>query len=63
MRRALVPTPSYDPDAFGRFSERIARFIGTGRFLVYMTVFVVVWMAWNVVASGSSSSTTTRSSS
>jgi uncharacterized membrane protein len=47
VRRALVPTPSYDPDAFGRFSERIARFIGTGRFLVYMTVFVVVWVAWN----------------
>ena len=50
VRRALVPTPSYDPEAFGRFSERIARFIGTGRFLVYMTVFVIVWVIWNVVA-------------
>jgi uncharacterized membrane protein len=50
VRRGLVPTPSYDPDAFGRFSERIARFIGTGRFLVYMTVFVVLWVAWNAVA-------------
>jgi uncharacterized membrane protein len=50
VRRARLPTPSYDPDAFGRFSERIARFIGTGRFLVYMTVFVIVWIAWNVVA-------------
>ena len=50
VRRALVPTPSYDPDAFGRFSERIARFIGTGRFLVYMTVFVIVWVIFNVVA-------------
>jgi len=49
-RRALVPTPSYDPDMFGRLSERIARFIGTGRFLVYMTVFVVIWLTWNVVA-------------
>jgi uncharacterized membrane protein len=49
-RRAIVPTPSYDPDAFGRLSERIARFIGTGRFLVYMTVFVVVWLSWNVIA-------------
>jgi uncharacterized membrane protein len=46
----VVPTPSYDPDLFGRFSERIARFIGTGRFLVYMTVFVILWIAWNVVA-------------
>jgi uncharacterized membrane protein len=50
VRRAFVPTPSYDPDAFGRLSERIARFIGTGRFLVYMTVFVIVWLAWNVIA-------------
>jgi uncharacterized membrane protein len=49
-RRNLVPTPSYDPEAFGRLSERIARFIGTGKFLVYMTVFVVVWLVWNIVA-------------
>jgi uncharacterized membrane protein len=49
VRRALVPTPTYDPEAFGRLSERIARFIGTGRFLVYMTVFVVFWVAWNAV--------------
>jgi uncharacterized membrane protein len=47
VRRALVRTPVYDPEAFGRFSERIARFIGTGRFLVYMTIFVLVWLAWN----------------
>ena len=50
IRRGLVPTPSYDPEAFGRLSERIARFIGTGRFLVYMTVVVVVWIGWNIVA-------------
>jgi uncharacterized membrane protein len=49
VRRTLVPTPSYDPEAFGRLSERIARFIGTGRFLVYMTVFVIVWITWNAV--------------
>jgi uncharacterized membrane protein len=47
VRRTIVPTPSYDPEAFGRLSERIARFIGTGRFLVYMTVFVIAWVAWN----------------
>jgi uncharacterized membrane protein len=50
VRRTLVPTPTYDPEAFGRLSERIARFIGTGRFLVYMTVFVIVWVIFNVVA-------------
>ncbi|MCU1677104.1 MAG: rane protein [Frankiales bacterium] len=41
--------PSYDADAFGRYSERVARFIGTGKFLIYMTVFVTVWVAWNVL--------------
>ena len=50
VRRGLVPTPTYDADAFGRLSERIARFIGTGRFLVYMTVFVVVWLIVNSLA-------------
>ena len=40
--------PHYDPEAFGRVSERIARFLGTARFLVYMTVFIVVWVVVNV---------------
>ena len=40
----------YDPDAFGRFSEAIARFLGTGRFLVGQTVLVAVWITINVVA-------------
>ena len=40
--------PHYDPDAFGRISERIARFLGTARFLVYMTVFIVVWIGLNI---------------
>lgn len=48
--RRVVPRPHYDPDTFGRFSERIARFLGTGRFLVYMTVFIVLWLAWNTLA-------------
>jgi uncharacterized membrane protein len=47
LRRG-VPRPHYDPDAFGRISERIARFLGTARFLVYMTVFIVVWIGINV---------------
>jgi uncharacterized membrane protein len=48
--RRRLGRPRYDPDAFGRVSERIARFLGTGRFLVYMTVFVTVWLAWNTLA-------------
>jgi uncharacterized membrane protein len=46
LRRSL--RPHYDPETFGRLSERIARFLGTARFLVYMTVFVMVWIVWNV---------------
>jgi len=48
-RRGL-PRPHYDPDAFGRLSESIARFLGTARFLVYMTAFIAVWLAWNTLA-------------
>jgi uncharacterized membrane protein len=39
--------PRYDTEAFGRFAETIARFIGTARFLVLQTVVVVLWIAWN----------------
>ncbi|WP_449329149.1 DUF1003 domain-containing protein [Sphaerisporangium aureirubrum] len=42
--------PHYDPEAFGRLSEQFARFLGTARFLVYMTVFITVWVAWNWTA-------------
>lgn len=38
----------WDPDAFGRFSEAIARFLGTGRFLFGQTVLVVAWIIVNV---------------
>src|SRR5215467_6150842 len=39
----------YDADAFGRFSEAIARFLGTGRFLAGQTVLVVGWIALNSI--------------
>lgn len=38
-----------DPDAFGRFAEATARFMGSPRFILYMTVFVVVWVSANVI--------------
>ena len=40
----------YDPEAFGRFSESIARLLGTARFLVVQTVLVATWIAINVLA-------------
>ncbi len=38
----------YDPEAFGQFSESIARYLGTARFLVFQTVFCGGWVLWNV---------------
>ncbi|MFF2146672.1 DUF1003 domain-containing protein [Kitasatospora sp. NPDC058190] len=48
-RPGLLSLPSYDPEAFGVLSERIARFLGTGRFIVWMTVVVVIWIGWNTL--------------
>jgi uncharacterized membrane protein len=42
--------PQYDPDAFGRLAERLARFLGTGRYLVAQTALVFVWIALNLAA-------------
>ncbi|MER5909076.1 DUF1003 domain-containing protein [Streptomyces sp. NPDC001982] len=47
-RRRLLP--EWDPEAFGRLSEKIARFLGTGRFIVWMTVVIILWVLWNVAA-------------
>src|SRR5215472_6220692 len=48
--RGAVPMGSrYDADAFGRFSETIARFLGTGRFLVAQTILVVGWIILNTI--------------
>lgn len=41
--------PNYDPETFGRISEAFARFIGTARFLVYMSFFVFFWVIWNTL--------------
>ena len=42
--------PSYDPDAFARFAERMARFLGTGRYLAAQTIFVFIWILLNLAA-------------
>ncbi len=39
-----------DPDGFAKLSERIARFLGTGRFLAIQTVLVVIWITVNLAA-------------
>jgi uncharacterized membrane protein len=39
----------YDADAFGRISESVARFLGTGRFLVGQSFLVIAWIALNTL--------------
>jgi uncharacterized membrane protein len=49
-RGAPVRGSLYDADAFGRFSEALARFLGTGKYLFGQTVFVIGWIALNALA-------------
>jgi uncharacterized membrane protein len=42
--------PQYNPDSMGRVSERVARFLGTWRFIGYMTLFIAAWILYNAVA-------------
>ncbi|WP_069386261.1 DUF1003 domain-containing protein [Cellulosimicrobium cellulans] len=46
-RRTLLPRYRVDQDAVGRATEGIARFLGTPRFLVYLTAFCAAWILWN----------------
>ncbi|MBD7997682.1 DUF1003 domain-containing protein [Oerskovia gallyi] len=46
-RRTLLPRVRVEQDAFGKISEGIARFMGTPRFLLYMTVFCLLWLGFN----------------
>ena len=48
-RGARVRGSLYDADAFGRFSEALARFLGTGKYLVGQTVLVIGWIILNTV--------------
>ncbi len=49
-RRTLVRRPTVDADAFGVFAESFARYMGTAKFILWMTLFVIVWVLWNVLA-------------
>ncbi len=48
-RRQLVWRPRLRADAFGVFAEQFARFMGTATFLIYMTLFVTIWIGWNLI--------------
>jgi uncharacterized membrane protein len=46
-KRSALPRVRVDRDAFGKFAEGFARFMGTARFLAWMTVIIVLWVIWN----------------
>ena len=51
VRRQLIRRPSsFSTETFGVLSEKFARFMGTPKFLIWMSVFVVVWLSWNTFA-------------
>jgi uncharacterized membrane protein len=47
QRRA--PRLRVDPEAFGQWTEKFARFLGTGRYLVLQTAVIVVWVVGNAI--------------
>ncbi|MEY3587191.1 DUF1003 domain-containing protein [Aquiluna borgnonia] len=48
--RRLFRLPTLNQEAVGRISERFARAMGTGGFLIFMTVLVALWLTWNTLA-------------
>ncbi|MCF7551121.1 MULTISPECIES: DUF1003 domain-containing protein [Pseudonocardia] len=40
----------FDPSAFASAAERVARYLGTGRYLAIQTVIVVAWIALNAAS-------------
>ena len=49
-RRSVFRLPYLSQETVGRISERFARAMGTGAFLIAMTVFVALWLTWNTLA-------------
>ncbi len=43
-------SPHFDPDTVGQFTESIARFFGTGRYLLLQSLVVVAWILVNIYA-------------
>ena len=50
LARGRSLRPAYDPEQFGRLSERVARYIGSWKFIAWMTVIIILWVLWNTLA-------------
>ena len=48
--RSWLPKVKFSEDAFGAFAEGFARFMGTARFLIWMSIFIIAWVVINMVA-------------
>jgi uncharacterized membrane protein len=48
--RQIFRAPSLNQEAVGRISERFARAMGTGAFLITLSIIVMVWITWNTLA-------------
>src|SRR5690625_1429407 len=49
-RRRWLRRPRVDSEMVGSVAEGIARFTGTPRFLIYLSLFVAIWLGWNTLA-------------
>ncbi|ASW53374.1 DUF1003 domain-containing protein [Plantactinospora sp. KBS50] len=45
-----IKLPRFDPEAFGRWAEGTARYMGTANFIVWMTLVISIWLGWNTLA-------------
>ena len=48
-RSEWFPRVRMDRDSFGSFAESFARWMGTASFLFWMTILIVIWLAWNAL--------------
>ena len=48
-RSGWIPRMRLEDDAFGSFAESAARYMGTGQFILWMSVFISAWLTWNLV--------------
>ncbi|MGH3636329.1 DUF1003 domain-containing protein [Mycobacterium sp.] len=49
-RTSRIVAPRVDPEAIGQVTESVARFFGTGRYLLLQTLVVLAWIAVNATA-------------
>ncbi|GGO84760.1 membrane protein [Nocardioides phosphati] len=49
-KRKPLRAPKLSTEEFGVFAEKFARFMGTAKFLIWMTIFVILWLGWNTLA-------------